>query len=89
MFIYVAATFIAIAVADLSECQPFSYYWQLAPDPGPKCRQSYTRLLTMGVANIVTDMALVTFPILMVMNTWLLFKGFVCVPFAQHPINKS
>jgi hypothetical protein len=79
-----AATFVAIVVADLSECQPFSHYWQVIPDPGPRCRQGYAQLLTMGVTNIVTDSALAIFPILTVINSRLPFKGYVCALLPQR-----
>ncbi|KAK5653880.1 hypothetical protein OQA88_7805 [Cercophora sp. LCS_1] len=58
-----AATFVAVVISDLAECQPFSNYWQVLPDPGGQCRQGYAQLLTMGVCNIVTDLMLVFFPI--------------------------
>ncbi|CZT09997.1 related to integral membrane protein PTH11 [Rhynchosporium agropyri] len=56
-------TFLATIVADLAECQPFSHYWQVVPDPGGRCRQGYAQLLTMGTCDIVTDILLVVFPI--------------------------
>ncbi|MCJ1443985.1 MAG: hypothetical protein MMC23_004485 [Stictis urceolatum] len=60
---FLGITFCAIVVATLVECQPFSRYWQVAPDPGPHCRQGYAQLLTMGVADIITDLVLVGFPL--------------------------
>ncbi|KAG7284848.1 hypothetical protein NEMBOFW57_009463 [Staphylotrichum longicolle] len=33
-----ALTFLAVLVADLAECQPFPYYFQVLPDPGGRCR---------------------------------------------------
>src|ERR1700710_2779927 len=56
-------TFIAVVIADLAECQPFTHYWQVVPDPGAKCRQGYAQLLTMGTCNVITDLLLVVFPI--------------------------
>jgi hypothetical protein len=56
-------TFIAVVIADLAECKPFTHYWQVVPDPGGNCRQGYAQLLTMGTANVVTDLLLVAFPI--------------------------
>lgn len=56
-------TFIAVFIADLAECQPVTHYWQVVPDPGGKCRQGYAQLLTMGTANVITDLLLVLFPI--------------------------
>ncbi len=60
---FLLVTFIAAIIADLAECQPFNHYWQVVPDPGGKCRQGYAQLLTMGSANVITDLLLVLFPI--------------------------
>lgn len=71
--IFLVATFIAVIIATLAECQPFSHYWQVIPDPGPQCRQNYAQLLTMGTADIITDILLVAFPIPIVLRsgqTW-------------------
>lgn len=71
--IFLLATFIAVIIATLAECQPFHGYWQLVPDPGPSCRQNYAQLLTMGTADIITDILLVAFPIPIVLRsgqTW-------------------
>lgn len=61
--IFLAATFIAVIIATLAECQPFDHYWQVIPDPGPQCRLGYAQLITMGAADIITDLLLVFFPI--------------------------
>jgi hypothetical protein len=61
--IFLVVTFVAVFMATLSECQPFDHYWQVVPDPGPKCRQGYAQLITMGTCDIVTDILLVIFPI--------------------------
>jgi hypothetical protein len=60
---FLVLTFIAVVIADLAECQPFTHYWQVVPDPGGRCRQGYAQLLTLGVANVITDLLLVAFPI--------------------------
>ena len=60
---FLAVTFIAVCIGTLTECGPFDHYWQVLPDPGPHCRQAYTQLLTLGAADIVTDLVLVCFPI--------------------------
>ncbi|KAL1893174.1 hypothetical protein Sste5346_006606 [Sporothrix stenoceras] len=57
------ATFIAVVISDLTECQPFAHYWQVTPDPGGHCRQGFAQLLTMSVCNVFTDLLLVFFPI--------------------------
>lgn len=60
---FLGITFIAVIVATLTECHPFSHYWQVVPDPGAKCRQGYAHLITMGTCDIITDLLLVAFPI--------------------------
>ncbi|PKS08938.1 hypothetical protein jhhlp_003551 [Lomentospora prolificans] len=56
-------TFVVVVISDLSECQPFAHYWQVLPDPGPKCRQGFAQLLTFAVCNVLTDLLLVFFPV--------------------------
>jgi hypothetical protein len=63
------ATFIAVVISDLAECQPFSHYWQVLPDPGGRCRQGYAQLLTMAVCNVVTDLMLVLFPVPVILSS--------------------
>lgn len=60
--IFLFVTFCGVVVATLAECQPFDHYWQVIPDPGPKCRQGFAQLLTMGTCDIVTDIVLIAFP---------------------------
>ncbi|KAI9764914.1 MAG: hypothetical protein M1840_007939 [Geoglossum simile] len=62
------ATFILVIIGTIAECQPFPHYWQVVPDPGPRCRQGYVQLLTMGVCNVATDLLLVFFPIPIVLT---------------------
>lgn len=66
---FLAATFVAIVIATLGECQPFNHYWQVVPDPGPKCRTGYAQLITMGVCDMITDVLLICFPIPMVLKS--------------------
>lgn len=60
---FLAFTFLGIVIMDVVECHPFTHYWQVVPDPGPQCRQGLGQLMMMGVANIVSDVLLVAFPI--------------------------
>ncbi|EHK20773.1 uncharacterized protein TRIVIDRAFT_192678 [Trichoderma virens Gv29-8] len=64
-----AASFVAIIVSTLAECQPISHYWQIIPDPGPQCRQGVAQLLTMGVSSAVIDAILIIFPIPIIIST--------------------
>ncbi|KAH8730786.1 hypothetical protein GQ44DRAFT_699850 [Phaeosphaeriaceae sp. PMI808] len=72
--IFLVVTFAMVLIATLAECRPFNHYWQVIPDPGPQCRQGYAQLLTMGVADIVTDILLVTFPIPIIFRSAMTFK---------------
>jgi hypothetical protein len=71
---FLVVTFIAVLVATLTECQPFSHYWQVIPDPGPQCRQGYAHLLTMGVTDIITDVLLICFPIPIILRSSMALK---------------
>ncbi|KAH0839156.1 hypothetical protein AYO21_05576 [Fonsecaea monophora] len=64
-FIYgfLVVTFIAVVIGTLTECQPFSHYWQVVPDPGSHCREGLVQLIVMGVCDIVSDVVLIVFPI--------------------------
>ncbi|ESZ98786.1 hypothetical protein SBOR_0835 [Sclerotinia borealis F-4128] len=54
---------------DVAECHPFTHYWQVVPDTGPKCRQGYAQLFTAGILNISTNVALIVFPIPMILKS--------------------
>lgn len=71
---FLLATFVAVIVATLAECQPFDHYWQVTPDPGPRCREGVAQLLTMGICDIITDVLLVVFPAPIVMMSTLPVK---------------
>ncbi|KAH7160862.1 hypothetical protein EDB81DRAFT_924084 [Dactylonectria macrodidyma] len=68
------ATFVAVVISDLAECQPFSHYWQVLPDPGGQCRQGYAQLITMAVCNVFTDLLLVVFPIPIIVTSHMTVK---------------
>ncbi|KAJ2905437.1 hypothetical protein MKZ38_005535 [Zalerion maritima] len=72
--ITLVATFAAIIISDLAECQPFDHYWQVLPDPGGRCRQGYAQLLTMAICNIFTDLLLVFFPIPIILRSAMTVK---------------
>ncbi|KAI9688028.1 MAG: hypothetical protein M1820_010316 [Bogoriella megaspora] len=72
--IFLVITFLLTVIADLAECQPFTHYWQVVPDPGPKCRQGYAQLLTMGIADIITDVLLVAFPVPIIIRSAMRLK---------------
>ncbi|KAH8820123.1 hypothetical protein F5884DRAFT_38436 [Xylogone sp. PMI_703] len=67
-------SFIAIFIADLSECQPFSHYYQVVPDPGGQCRQAYAQVITMGTVDVLTDLLLVFFPIPIIIRSHMPLK---------------
>ncbi|KAK3714273.1 hypothetical protein LTR37_007859 [Vermiconidia calcicola] len=71
--VFLIATFFAVVIATLCECQPFDHYWQVVPDPSPHCRQGYGNLITMGACDIITDILLIAFPIPIILQsgqTW-------------------
>jgi hypothetical protein len=61
--IFLFLSFIAVVIATLAECHPISHYWQVVPDPGAVCRQSYAQLITMATADVITDILLIVFPL--------------------------
>jgi hypothetical protein len=61
--VFLITTFLAVVISTLAECQPFSHYWQVVPDPGPHCREGLAQLITMGVCDILTDLSLIIAPI--------------------------
>ncbi|KAJ6447304.1 integral membrane protein Pth11-like [Purpureocillium lavendulum] len=67
--VVLVVTFVAVVISDLAECQPFASYWQVVPDPGPKCRQAFSQLLTMGVSSAILDAILVIFPVPIIVST--------------------
>lgn len=80
-----AVTFLAVVIADLAECHPFTHYWQVVPDLGGQCRQGYVQLLTLTVCNVLTDILLVVFPVPIVVKSRLsvgrktLLVGLLCL----------
>ena len=78
---FLALTFIAVVVATLSECQPFSRYWQVVPDPGPHCRQGLIQLITMGVSDTITDLVLVAFPVPVILASAMPLKRKISLSF--------
>lgn len=72
--LFLIFTFIAVVIATLSECQPFDHYWQVVPDPGAQCRQGFAQLLTMGTADIITDLLLIAFPIPVILSSHMNWK---------------
>jgi len=71
---FLAITFVGVVIATLAECQPFRHHWQVIPDPGAQCRSGYAHLLTMGIADIITDVLLVCFPIPIILRSGMPFK---------------
>ena len=71
---FLLATFVAVVIADLTECTPLHRAWQVVPDPGPRCRQGYVQLITMGTADVMTDLMLVFFPISIIVTSQMAMK---------------
>jgi hypothetical protein len=72
--IFLVVSFFIVVIATLTECMPFNHFWQVVPDPGPKCRQGYAHLLSMGILDIITDILLVVFPIPIIMKSAMTWK---------------
>jgi hypothetical protein len=67
--VVLVTTFAAVVISDLVECQPFTHYWQVLPDPGGQCRQGYAQLLTMAICNILTDLLLIIIPVPVILGS--------------------
>ncbi|RAL12926.1 putative integral membrane protein Pth11-like [Aspergillus homomorphus CBS 101889] len=74
LYYFLASTLLAVVIATLAECSPFYRYWQVVPDPGPKCRLGYANLVVMGTCDVITDLLLVAFPIPFIMMTHMALK---------------
>ncbi|PYH49715.1 putative integral membrane protein Pth11-like [Aspergillus saccharolyticus JOP 1030-1] len=74
LYYFLASTLLAVVIATLAECTPFAHYWQVIPDPGPKCRLGYANLIVMGTCDVITDLLLVAFPIPFIMMTHMPLK---------------
>ncbi|EXJ86805.1 hypothetical protein A1O3_03759 [Capronia epimyces CBS 606.96] len=70
---FLIVTYVGVVIATLAECQPFAHYWQVTPDPGPKCREGLVQLIVMGVCDMVTDIVLIVFPIPLVLQSSMRF----------------
>lgn len=67
LYAFLALTLVAVIIATLAECRPFNHYWQVVPDPGHACRSGSAQLITMGTCDIVSDIALIVFPVPLVL----------------------
>lgn len=68
------ATFAAVVISTLAECQPFDHYWQVEPTPKGQCRQGFVQLITMATCNVATDLILVFFPIPIILTSNMTMK---------------
>jgi hypothetical protein len=72
--VFLVLTFIAVVIATLAECQPFSEYSRVVPTAAPQCREGIAQLVTMGICDIITDLVLVFFPIPLVLASSMRMK---------------
>ncbi|AEO59678.1 hypothetical protein MYCTH_2308143 [Thermothelomyces thermophilus ATCC 42464] len=88
-----AATFVAVFVADLAECRPGGpgRAWQVVPDPGPRCRQGSAYLVTAAAAGALTDLLLVVLPVPVVARSRLSAgrKTLLCLLFCLHLVTAA
>jgi hypothetical protein len=71
---FLIITYIGVVIGTLTECRPFSHYWQVVPDPGPSCREGLVQLIVMGVCDMVTDVVLIVYPIPLVWQSSMRFR---------------
>ncbi|KAL4811584.1 hypothetical protein BDW67DRAFT_38546 [Aspergillus spinulosporus] len=69
IYYFLGSTLLAVVIATLAECHPFTHHWQVVPDPGPSCRSGFANVITMGACDIITDLLLVGFPIFIILRT--------------------
>lgn len=69
-------TFIIIVLLTLLECRPIKLMWNGEP-AGDQCRRARLNLISMAVANIITDIALIVFPISFLRQAGLDFSKFI------------
>lgn len=74
---FLLATFVAVIISDLAECQPITHNWlvnRTNPPVEAQCRQGFGQLLTMGICNVITDLLLIIFPIPIIIRSQMTFK---------------
>ncbi|RMJ09848.1 hypothetical protein BHE90_011773 [Fusarium euwallaceae] len=60
---FIVLSYIAVLITTLLECRPMSLMWELGPKSSqPACSRAFANLITMGVFNIVSDIALIILP---------------------------
>lgn len=67
-YTFLGLSYIAVVLSEAAECRPFNHYWQVTPTPAVSCRVAPGNLLTMGILDIVTDLALVALPLPMIIS---------------------
>lgn len=75
IYMSLGLSFVGVLISEMVECRPFTHYWQVVPDPGTSCRQSYGQLFTMGGLNILTDLILIALPLPLIMEAKLARKA--------------
>lgn len=71
---FLVMTLLGVVLATVLECRPIHKNWQITPDPGAHCRQGWGQLLIMGIADSITDLVLVAFPVAVLCLSNLPFK---------------
>ncbi|KAH7228384.1 hypothetical protein B0J15DRAFT_456698 [Fusarium solani] len=59
----IVVTFVVTFILIFTECQPISLYWEADPRGQYACHQAPANLISMGIFNIVTDIALIILPL--------------------------
>ncbi|KAF6804348.1 hypothetical protein CSOJ01_10266 [Colletotrichum sojae] len=59
---FIVVSFFIVLIPTLAECRPLSLVWSPDPTGQNTCHRALGNLITMGVFNIITDIALIVFP---------------------------
>ncbi|KAI1453954.1 hypothetical protein F4805DRAFT_340068 [Annulohypoxylon moriforme] len=72
-FILIPVSWLILILIIFLGCRPFHYNWQIYPDPGNACYPAVSRQLLIGslVLNVVTDLYLITIPVVILWRSTL------------------
>jgi len=60
---FIVLTFIGVLLSTLLECRPLPLFWAYSPGKDIACQKGLANLLTMAIANMITDIMLILLPI--------------------------
>lgn len=68
LYTFLGITLLSALITPLAECQPFNDNFQVSPAPAPSCRLGYAQVIVFSTACILSDAALIAFPIPMLLR---------------------